>query len=57
MPSHPTTRIEEYDVSRLGKYLERELEHHKQLIKEEELTIDRVVEEYGKLIRENNISV
>lgn len=55
--THIIARVEEYDINRLGKYLEQELEHHKQLMKEEELTIDRVIEDYGKLIRENNISV
>lgn len=57
MASHPIIRVEEYEISRLGKYLEQELDHHRQLLKEEELTIDRVIEDHGKLIRENNISV
>lgn len=49
--------IEEFEISRLAKPLEAELQHNTRLIKEEKLNMDRVKEDYARLIRENSVSV
>jgi hypothetical protein len=49
--------LEEMEISKLAKPLELEITHQKRLIREENLTIERVLEDYSRLIRENQISV
>ena len=48
---------EEFDISRLAKPLDAELQHNARLIKEERLNMDRVNEDHARLLRENSVSV
>ncbi|PJF18285.1 hypothetical protein PSACC_01900 [Paramicrosporidium saccamoebae] len=54
--SRDANNVEEMDISRLAKPLEQEIGHQTRLIKEEQLTLERVLEDYSRLIRENDIS-
>lgn len=48
---------EEIDISRLAKPIESEIEHNRRLIREEKLSLENVLSDYAKLIRENDITV
>lgn len=50
-------QLGEYDISKLSKHVEKEIEHQRRFIRDEGLTIERVTEDFAKLIRDNNISV
>lgn len=49
--------VEEFEINRMGKFIDQEMDFNRRLIKEEELCVERVIEDYAKLIRENDISV
>lgn len=57
VPAHRYAPVEEFDISRLAKPLDAELQHNSRLIKEERLNMDRVNEDHARLLRENSVSV
>jgi hypothetical protein len=57
MASWSANSVEEMEISRLVKPLEQEIVHQTRLIKEEQLTLERVLEDHSRLVRENDISV
>lgn len=48
---------EEYELGRLAKPIDQEIEFQTRLIREEDLSVQNVLESHRKLISENNIAV
>lgn len=54
---HFKNDLEEFETGKLESPLLKEIEHQNRLIKDEKLNVERINEEYSKLLREQNISI